>query len=1004
MATGLGQLAVGHRIICDILETDSLKANEVHYTSTLPFVNDTTGYTTMEIQDEDFALTGKTIYAWGDDLANPGTTTDMFSVGCNALGNFEIYDLNNGQPRITINASTGNITFNPALPSGGGGGGGGGGGLTLYLNNASYPSNNTAPMAGGTLLLTPANYSTPQTTLTYSFVGPADNGPILMGTFTSSASIIPPNLTIPAGFWQLNAYTICNTTAHTIVMYQKIYYISGGTPILIIDGTPDVTDISLTTAQQLSTNDLYIPTTVVTSTADDIRIEVYIRQAFGNTNGNIVTMEFNDATISHLHTTIETGGSSTIDTTEISSAATYYPTMVSVGAGNQQAQTLYTDTGISFNSLTNNLTTTTFTGSLVGSATAIALTADNTYAGVTYIPYSKASSGSQALYSDTGLVYNPNNNQLTATTFNGNATLVNFNTLPGGGLLNLVACGGTTGASVVYPSNITYAPGTGTITTTTFAGNLNGNATTATTADLMFSITTNSFLYGRYYYMNMSASPINSVSPRFANASVYFDNDTTTMYCANFDGRATVANKVSPQITPTTTIKYLTFVENAGIDTELLVDKTIPLTYTPSTGLISSTSLALTDQINFKAGTANDQRLAWSSTYGLVLSSPTTSSFGGKILLDTINLQGGAGKNGASFDSVNGLDMSSAPIFGVNPLTFTSAGAVGTYTINQNVNQYDITWLQSGVTSKPFSMNSFGWAILGGTQAKIQYTSQTSTSTDYWSIQSTGASGTARLRCSYFNGSTSTTTNPFDVLNDGTMLMGTSTTALPDVQLFGNSGEGAFRGGSASWGMMGILSGVVRIASNASSTTCVQLRISGLNTTLGVWDFQYGGTSQSVASVINQNNTTDPAHMEIYHITAHGTLGYFYQCLYNNATIGGLKQTTSTTITTITSSDYRLKENIIPLDPVETGNKIDALKPCSFTWKPDQIKDCGFIAHEFAESFPNSVFGEKDAVKADGSIDTQMISVSSTEIVATLVAEIQFLRKRMAILEAKLNV
>jgi hypothetical protein len=315
-----------------------------------------------------------------------------------------------------------------------------------------------------------------------------------------------------------------------------------------------------------------------------------------------------------------------------------------------------------------------------------------------------------------------------------------------------------------------------------------------------------------------------------------------------------------------------------------------------------------------------------------------------------------------------------------------------------------LNFKNNALTASSALLNGYGWLTLQGNQARVQMYSASAGSADYWNFTSTGASGGARLRFSYFNGSTSTTINPFDCLNDGTLLMGTSTTALPDIQLFGNTGEGAFRGGSASYGMMGILGGVVRIASNASSTTCVQLRISGLNTTLGVWDFQYGGTSQSVASVINQNNTADPAHMEIYHITAHGTAGYFYQCLYNATTIGGLKQTSSTTITTITSSDYRLKDDITPLDEEETGRKIDNLKPCSFTWKTDQLRDTGFIAHEFAETFPKSVFGEKDAVKADGTIDTQMISVSSTEIIATLVAELQFLRKRMAILEAKLNV
>ena len=57
-------------------------------------------------------------------------------------------------------------------------------------------------------------------------------------------------------------------------------------------------------------------------------------------------------------------------------------------------------------------------------------------------------------------------------------------------------------------------------------------------------------------------------------------------------------------------------------------------------------------------------------------------------------------------------------------------------------------------------------------------------------------------------------------------------------------------------------------------------------------------------------------------------------------------------------SDYRLKENVIPLkDGLDRLNK---LNPVQFDWKKSQETDEGFIAHEVQEIVPYVVKGEKD--------------------------------------------
>jgi hypothetical protein len=125
---------------------------------------------------------------------------------------------------------------------------------------------------------------------------------------------------------------------------------------------------------------------------------------------------------------------------------------------------------------------------------------------------------------------------------------------------------------------------------------------------------------------------------------------------------------------------------------------------------------------------------------------------------------------------------------------------------------------------------------------------------------------------------------------------------------------------------------------------------------------------------------------------------------YRSGTRVGSITTTSSATSYVTSSDYRLKENIAPM----TGAlaKVSVLKPVTYTWKADGSNGQGFIAHELAEVCPDAVVGQKDAVDEDGTIKAQGIDTSF--LVATLTAAIQEqqaiitdLKARLEILEAK---
>jgi hypothetical protein len=119
-------------------------------------------------------------------------------------------------------------------------------------------------------------------------------------------------------------------------------------------------------------------------------------------------------------------------------------------------------------------------------------------------------------------------------------------------------------------------------------------------------------------------------------------------------------------------------------------------------------------------------------------------------------------------------------------------------------------------------------------------------------------------------------------------------------------------------------------------------------------------------------------------ITENAGIALYFTTNLNTQLAGQITVSASTT-SYVTSSDYRLKENIAPMSGALA--KVAALKPVTYTWKADGTPAEGFIAHELAEVCPSAVVGEKDDLNEDGSIKPQGIDTSF--LVATLTAAIQ---------------
>jgi hypothetical protein len=182
-----------------------------------------------------------------------------------------------------------------------------------------------------------------------------------------------------------------------------------------------------------------------------------------------------------------------------------------------------------------------------------------------------------------------------------------------------------------------------------------------------------------------------------------------------------------------------------------------------------------------------------------------------------------------------------------------------------------------------------------------------------------------------------------------------------------------------------------------AGTRTERMRISGagrvsINTTYADTQLNIAYNGSAVRGV-DINNTVSSNQDAIYFRT-------------NGTNVGRINTDASNT-SYVTSSDYRLKENITPM----TGglSKVALLKPVTYKWKVDGSDGQGFIAHELAEVVPDCVTGEKDAVETytdeDGNEQTRIKpqGIDTSFLVATLTAAIQEQQALITALTARIT-
>ena len=205
----------------------------------------------------------------------------------------------------------------------------------------------------------------------------------------------------------------------------------------------------------------------------------------------------------------------------------------------------------------------------------------------------------------------------------------------------------------------------------------------------------------------------------------------------------------------------------------------------------------------------------------------------------------------------------------------------------------------------------------------------------------------------------------------------------------------------------------------SSSNNVLGINYSGTNAISGALQIQ-GPISAGGIGVQIYNYTTGSSYGAIgLYVNAprygnggivikNGNVGTTFMRFNNSSgtTTGTITQNGTSSTSYNTSSDYRLKENIIPM----TGSidRLKKLKPSNFNFIDQDVSRGatitvdGFIAHEVSDIIPEAITGEKDGVDYKG--DPEYQSIDQSKIVPLLTSALQEAIAKIESLEARLKV
>jgi hypothetical protein len=208
-----------------------------------------------------------------------------------------------------------------------------------------------------------------------------------------------------------------------------------------------------------------------------------------------------------------------------------------------------------------------------------------------------------------------------------------------------------------------------------------------------------------------------------------------------------------------------------------------------------------------------------------------------------------------------------------------------------------------------------------------------------------------------------------------------------------NAGTGAYIGFNTGYDATARIGALREGAGNSSSliflpmvneTPTERMRI----TSGGLLYINTSSGDGQISVDFNANNTSGIAYKET------ATVSNAAFCVFKNSggtEIGSIRRITTTNAVNFnTTSDYRLKEDLKPINGLEIVNKINVY---DYKWKSHTSRMDGVLAHELAEVLPYAVTGVKDG--------EQMQSVDYSKIVPVMVQAIKELKAELDTLKNK---
>lgn len=882
------------------------------------------------------------------------------------------------------------------------GGGGGGASVSYYLNGSvsqgtiggvSYLEMNKTPVLGA------------GTDFTINANG-------YIASFITDAGD-PGLLEIPGGNWNFETYFQASSGGGTPSFYIELYKVSGSTATLIASNSANPELIAFGTTTTAYFSSLAVPTTTLALT-DRLALRYYVTHS-----GRTITLHTENSNLCQIITTFTTG------LTALNGLTTQVQNFATGTSG--------TDFAISSTSATHTFNLPDASATARGVVT----TGSQTIAGIkTFTSNMNADGGVRLPATGTALptfVNNISGSGLSSSGSNGfgfnNANNFYFSGSDKGGSVFVVNNTATrnytfqdTSGVIALTSNIPTNPvgGSGTInqipkytssTTTIGNSNISDNG-----SDVVIASRTGISLSGQSILItpNLGGTTNRIETTGGLPLALVTSGSSITLAAGGTTPQITLGSNGNVSIGDTTTTtasgyQWLRVNGSTGGVIELTSSSSRVLQI-QSNGTSAGAKIQTVSSSPLILGTDGTDRLTISSTGAATFSSSVTAN----KLISAADANSGSIEFGTS--SLKGILSYSAGtgLYLFNNQTAT-AGTTVPYFQFQADSSPIMTMLKNGNVGIGTASPAARLHVNNGTNLNVAFNTTTVDSVTTSRISSFNDAVSASVGL-VLNGTplvfTTSDTERMRITSGGVLRVGTSSfdsggAVSGDIAVGANSQKiGYIPSSTSNRGYFEPYdgSGFVNIVSTFA-TAGIRF-MTGISATERMRISSNGGVQSTPAVGFNAFNAVVSGTSIAYlsNLASTNDVSGYWQVAGNFA--GSISHPTSTTTNYNVTSDYRLKENIMPLE-----NGLDAilkLKPITANYINDEnkINIPMFLAHEVQEVIPIAVTGEKDAMKIDKitgeeTIDIQQLDAS--KIIPHMVKAIQELKAEIEALKSQIN-